>query len=74
LDRLKNEAKLNKKSNQYYVTNSQLVITKDYNIHINLRLSTIILQPSILMAKEIGERIIHKMKEYVEVFVEGMVA
>jgi hypothetical protein len=26
------------------------------------------------MAKEIGERIIHKMKEYVEVFVEGMVA
>ena len=31
-------------------------------------------RPSILMAKEIGERIIHKMKEYVEVFVEGMVA
>ena len=29
---------------------------------------------SILKAKEIGERIIHKMKEYVEVFVKGMVA
>jgi type I restriction enzyme R subunit len=31
-------------------------------------------RPSILKAKEIGERIIHKMKEYVEVFVKGMVA
>jgi type I restriction enzyme R subunit len=31
-------------------------------------------RPSILKAKEIGERIIHKMKEYVEVFVMGMVA
>jgi type I restriction enzyme, R subunit len=30
-------------------------------------------RPSILKAKEIGERIIHKMKEYVEVFVMGMV-
>jgi type I restriction enzyme R subunit len=31
-------------------------------------------RPSILKAKEIGERIIHKMKEYVDVFVKGMVA
>lgn len=31
-------------------------------------------RPSILKAKEIGERIILKMKEYVEVFVREMVA
>lgn len=31
-------------------------------------------RPSILQAREIGERIIQKMKEYVEVFVTGMVA
>ena len=31
-------------------------------------------RPSILQAKEIGERILTKMKEYVEVFVTGMVA
>lgn len=31
-------------------------------------------RPSILQAREIGERIILKMKEYVEVFVNGMVA
>lgn len=31
-------------------------------------------RPSILQAREIGERIISKMKEYVEVFVMGMVA
>ena len=31
-------------------------------------------RPSILQAREIGERIILKMKEYVEVFVMGMVA
>ena len=31
-------------------------------------------RPSILKAKEIGERIIFKMKEYVEVFVRGMAA
>ncbi len=31
-------------------------------------------RPSILQAREIGERIIQKMKDYVEVFVEGMVA
>lgn len=31
-------------------------------------------RPSILKAKEIGERIINKMKEYVDVFVKGMVA
>lgn len=31
-------------------------------------------RPSILQAREIGERIIQKMKEFVEVFVEGMVA
>ena len=30
-------------------------------------------RPSILKAREIGERIIEKMKEYVEVFVHGMV-
>ncbi|MGQ0827257.1 MAG: hypothetical protein ACT4ON_02555 [Bacteroidota bacterium] len=30
-------------------------------------------RPSILKAREIGERIIRKMKEYVEVFVRGMV-
>ncbi len=30
-------------------------------------------RPSILKAREIGERIIHKMKEFVEVFVRGMV-
>jgi len=31
-------------------------------------------RPSILQAREIGERIIQKMKEFVAVFVEGMVA
>jgi type I restriction enzyme R subunit len=31
-------------------------------------------RPSILLAREIGERIIHKMKEYVEMFEKGMVA
>ncbi len=31
-------------------------------------------RPSILQAREIGERIISKMKEYVAVFVQGMVA
>ena len=31
-------------------------------------------RPSILQAREIGDRIIFKMKEYVEVFVSGMVA
>ena len=31
-------------------------------------------RPSILKAREIGERIIAKMKEFVEVFVQGMVA
>ncbi len=31
-------------------------------------------RPSILKAREIGDRIIFKMKEYVEVFVKGMVA
>lgn len=31
-------------------------------------------RPSILVAREIGERIIQKMKEYVEVYVSGMVA
>lgn len=31
-------------------------------------------RPSILKAREIGERIIAKMKEYVEVFERGMVA
>jgi type I restriction enzyme R subunit len=31
-------------------------------------------RPSILQAREIGERIIHKMKEYVEVFERGMAA
>ena len=31
-------------------------------------------RPSILKAKEIGERIINKIKEYVDVFVKGMVA
>ena len=31
-------------------------------------------RPSILQAREIGERIIYKMKEYVEVFEMGMVA
>ncbi len=31
-------------------------------------------RPSILMAREIGDRIIQKMKEYVEVFVIGMAA
>ena len=30
-------------------------------------------RPSILQARHIGERIIEKMKEFVEVFVEGMV-
>ena len=30
-------------------------------------------RPSILKAREIGERIIHKMKEFVEIFVRGMV-
>ena len=31
-------------------------------------------RPSILQAREVGERIIQKMKGYVQVFVEGMVA
>ncbi|MFT5861316.1 MAG: type I restriction enzyme R subunit, partial [Flavobacteriaceae bacterium] len=31
-------------------------------------------RPSILQARAIGERIIEKMKEYVEVFVEGLMA
>jgi type I restriction enzyme R subunit len=31
-------------------------------------------RPSILQARAIGERIIEKMKEYVGVFVEGMMA
>jgi type I restriction enzyme R subunit len=31
-------------------------------------------RPSILKAREIGERIIHKMQEFVEVFVQGMTA
>ena len=31
-------------------------------------------RPSILKAREIGERIINKMKEFVEVFVIGMTA
>ena len=31
-------------------------------------------RPSILQAREVGERIIQKMKEYVEVFVNEMVA
>ena len=31
-------------------------------------------RPSIIRAREIGERIIHKMKEYVEVFEKGMAA
>jgi len=31
-------------------------------------------RPSILQAREVGERIIQKMKRYVQVFVEGMVA
>ena len=31
-------------------------------------------RPSILQARSIGERIIAKMREYVEVFVQGMVA
>ena len=31
-------------------------------------------RPSILQAREIGERIISEMKEYVEVFLKGMVA
>ncbi|MFK8013285.1 MAG: type I restriction endonuclease subunit R [Marinicellaceae bacterium] len=30
-------------------------------------------RPSILKAREIGERIIHKMKEFVEIFIMGMV-
>ena len=30
-------------------------------------------RPSILKAREIGERILDKMKEFVEVFVHGMV-
>lgn len=30
-------------------------------------------EPSILKAREIGELIIHKMKEFVEVFVKGMI-
>ncbi len=29
-------------------------------------------RPSVLKAREIGERIIHKMKEFVEVFVRGV--
>ncbi|MFM8913337.1 MAG: type I restriction endonuclease subunit R, EcoR124 family, partial [Flammeovirgaceae bacterium] len=31
-------------------------------------------RPSILRAREVGERIINRMKEFVEVFVQGMVA
>ena len=31
-------------------------------------------RPSVLKAREIGERIVVRMKEYVEVFVKGMVA
>jgi len=31
-------------------------------------------RPSILQAREIGERIIHKMKEYIEIFETGMAA
>jgi type I restriction enzyme R subunit len=31
-------------------------------------------RPSVLKARDIAERIIHKMKEYVEVFINGMVA
>ena len=31
-------------------------------------------RPSILAARSIGERIINKMKQYVEVFIEGMTA
>jgi type I restriction enzyme R subunit len=31
-------------------------------------------RPSILQAREIGERIIFKMKEYIEIFEQGMVA
>ncbi len=31
-------------------------------------------RPSVLKAREIGERIVERMKEYVEVFVKGMVA
>jgi len=31
-------------------------------------------RPSILAAREVGNRIIQKMKEFVEVFVEGMAA
>ncbi len=30
--------------------------------------------PSVLKAREIGERIVERMKEYVEVFLRGMVA
>ena len=31
-------------------------------------------RPSVLQAREIGERILSRMREYVAVFVEGMVA
>ena len=31
-------------------------------------------RPSIFKAREIGERILDKMKEFVEIFVEGMTA
>lgn len=31
-------------------------------------------RPSILQARSIGERIIERMKEFVEVFIKGMVA
>lgn len=31
-------------------------------------------RPSVLKAREIGERIVERMKEYVEVFLKGMVA
>jgi hypothetical protein len=31
-------------------------------------------RPSVLRAREIGERIVERMKEYVEVFLKGMVA
>ena len=31
-------------------------------------------RPSILRAREVGERIINRMKDFIEVFVQGMVA
>ena len=33
-----------------------------------------LLNPSVLKAREIGERIIAKMKEFVEVFIRGVAA